>query len=135
MAPKVLIDADALFAFISPLDPHYNKAQVLRNKISQEEVLLAVTTLAEVVTTLGRKLNRKVSLGVLDYVREGGFNLIAVDEELMILAEDYYRRQASKKNTFFDCLNMAVAKSYGVDFIFSFDRGYELNGFKLLGNG
>lgn len=132
MASKILIDADALFAFISPADPHYNQVQLLKNKVPPEGVMLAVTTLAEVVTTLGRKLNRNVSLKVLDYIKEGGFNLIPVDEEVMFLAEDYYRKQVSKKNTFFDCLNMAVAKAYEADFIFSFDRGYEQNGFRLL---
>lgn len=129
---KILIDADAIFALIVKADANHNKAKQLLHANGDNEFILPGTTFAEVITTFGRKIDKKLSLAVIDYVYENKFEVESVDAATILLAENYYRNQNSKKNTFFDCINMAIAKSYAADYIFSFDHGYEQNGFKLL---
>ena len=129
---KVLIDSDALIALVGSNDPNHDKAVKIYKKFTGAQIYLTNTTFGEVITALGRKVSREVSLVCLDYIASQAFGKIYLNELQTVEAEVFYRNQTSKKNTFFDCLNMAVAKTFGVDFIFSFDQGYEKNGFKLL---
>jgi predicted nucleic acid-binding protein len=71
---------------------------------------------------------RKVLGGLL----ASGYEIIPVDESLLRTAQKYFERQKSWRETMFDCVNMAVAEVYEVEAIFSFDKGYKKNGFKLL---
>lgn len=129
---KIILDADALFASVFENDPSHSKSLEILKKYFDSDWYLAETTFAEIISTIGRKVDKKISLKVIDFVRSHAFVIVYMNEELFKLGEEYYRKQNSKKNTFFDCLNMALAKTYQADYIFTFDRGYEQNGFKLL---
>ena len=61
----------------------------------------------------------------------GGFEVEYVDAETMQQAAKLYNPQGSKQNTFFDAIVAATAKSLKADIIFSFDKWYEKQGFKL----
>lgn len=128
----IIVDADAIFALFFSTDSSHKNALVLLDKYLENNFILANTTFSEVITALGRKTDRKTSLEVVDYIHDQNFVLEPVTNDILLIAENYYRKQTSKKNTFFDCLNMALAKTYQADYIFTFDRGYEQNGFKLL---
>jgi len=128
----IIVDADAIFALFFSTDSNNKNAVTLLDKYLENNFILANTTFSETITALGRKADKKISLEVLDYIHNQNFVLEPVTNDILLIAESYYRKQNSKKNTFFDCLNMALAKAYQADCIFSFDRGYEQNGFKLL---
>lgn len=128
----ILFDSDGLIALSKADDVNHKKAIELLGKISDEKLIIPNTTLAEAVTSLGRKVGKKESFLLLDYLRNEKFSPFTVDGELFSLAENFYRKQSSRKNTFFDCINMAVAQTLSAEFIFSFDKSYVQNGFKLL---
>lgn len=48
-------------------------------------------------------------------------------------ALEIFKKQTSKNARFTDAVNMAIMESEGIDFIFSFDRDYLKNKFKLFG--
>jgi predicted nucleic acid-binding protein len=62
---------------------------------------------------------------------EPSFNVVEVNKQTLIKASDYFSPKTSKKNTLFDCIVAALAEEYKADAIFSFDRFYSRNGFKL----
>jgi len=134
MNNAVLVDTDAFFAIIEDCDSNHEKAlKIIESLKPSATFTLLETTVAEAATTLHRKSNKASSLKFLKYIKREGFSVFFTDSTLLSLAETYYLKQHSKKNTFFDCLVMAAAKTYKVDAIFSFDKGYKTNGFKLLG--
>ena len=129
---KVLLDSDAVIALVKEDDASHEPAVKLFKKYKEIEIFIADTTLSESVTTLGRRVSRETSYLCLDFLRQSSFIIVFIDEKIIESAEQYYRQQTSVKNTFVDCINMAVAKAYHLDAIFSFDKGYSQNGFKLL---
>ena len=56
-----------------------------------------------------------------------------VNEGIMQLAVGLFNPKSSKKNTFFDAIVAATAKSLNADTIFSFDGWYKKIGFNLSG--
>lgn len=134
MSDGILVDTDAFFAIIEKDDSNHERAlKIIKELKPGTTFTLLETTIAEAATTLRRKSSKTSSLKFLKYIKSEGFSVFFTDATLLALAETYYLKQRSKKNTFFDCLVMAAAKIYNVDAIFSFDKGYKTNGFKLLG--
>ena len=60
------------------------------------------------------------------------FISLDMTEALIAEAIAIYLEQTSKKESLFDCYVMAAAKKIKADAIFSFDKGYQKNGFKLV---
>jgi predicted nucleic acid-binding protein len=52
-------------------------------------------------------------------------HVLVLDEKIMTLAKEYFFAQTNKYTSFVDCANMAAAKIYKLDRIFSFDKLYE----------
>lgn len=130
---KLVIDTDALFALFVETDANHMKAVELRRKIpSDTEIYVANFILAESATLIGRRLGRKFAERFVLQFGGRGFSEVVVDKYMGVVVRKYFLKQTSKDVTYFDCVNMAVAETYCADAIFSFDRGYVQNGFKLL---
>lgn len=130
---RLVVDTDVLFASFVKTDAHHKKVAALRKKLPDDTVIyLANCILAETVTLLARRVGKEAADRFLQSLEAGGLEMIVVDEKLLNLTKKYFLKQTSKEETFFDCVNMAAAQSYSADAIFSFDKGYKKNGFKLL---
>lgn len=129
---NILIDADAIFALIVATDPNHKKAVNLQHKLKETTISILNTTIAEIATVLFRKVSHQTAVLFLKDVAGGDLLILTADERLMSKAVKYFQKQTAKNVSFFDCLNMAAVEEYGFKAIFSFDKGYQKNGFKLV---
>lgn len=133
----VLMDSDAIVAIFSDKDANHAKAKIFRQIIKDQEnsIAMATSTIAECVTTLRRRHNRPDwAKGFLDLITFEPMILFPVDDTTIFSATKIYNPFASKKHTFFDAINVAVAQKEGIEVIFSFDDFYRSLGLKLAGD-
>ena len=60
-------------------------------------------------------------------------NLVRVDEELMLKAWSYFKKQDDKRYSFTDCTSFALMKEMRLTHCLAFDRHFEQAGFRLFG--
>jgi len=132
--PLIVVDADAIIGQTDPKDLHHHKSLNISRKLLElrAHVLYPVTAILEANAYMQRVLNDTPSAyKVAKAMSEPSFNVVEVNKQTLIKASDYFSPKTSKKNTLFDCIVAALAEEYKADAIFSFDRFYSINGFKL----
>lgn len=133
----VLIDADAFVALIKKNDNNHLKAREIKRLLTEENSNFYITNFvfSEIATVLSQRLNHKASVKFIDDLENenSNINVIKINEDINKLAIKIFKNQTSKNVSFVDCLNMAVMKKYRWGTIFSFDKTYKKNGFKLAG--
>lgn len=136
MNKLVIADADALVALSLEDDPHYQKAVKISQALIKQSatIIYPVTVFPEAITFLKRALNQSQKAHAINKkLQDGVFNIEYIDANIFTLATKYFDQASSKKNTFFDAIVAATAKSLKTDSIFSFDDWYSKLGFKLVG--
>ena len=136
--PLIVIgDADGLIAVLSSEDANHEKAVSTVEQLLQydAQTVFPLTTIAETVTTLKRKL-RRVDLAekVIKQITRGTLSIENVDTDMLSVALKVFDPKASKQNTLFDALVVATAKKLNTKVIFSTDDWYEKLGFILAVN-
>lgn len=134
-AERLLVDADALVALNNQKDTNYKKAVFLSEKIARENIALAVADPAfgEAVTVISQRLGIKKAVDLAEIVLASPIEIVEVNSFLRERALEIFKRQTSKNARFTDAINMAIMESEKIDSIFSFDRDYLKNKFKLFG--
>ncbi len=130
----VVVDTDALIALVNKDDFLALDAVKTLEDLYANEVKLVypATTIVEAITTFQRKLSNSALAGdIAQMLREGQFNIVPVDQNLLEQAETLFKPKGSKQNTMFDAVVAAVAKTTNADAIFSFDNWYEKVGLRL----
>ncbi len=130
----VLVDSDAIVAIFSEKDANHAKAKIFRQIIKNQEnsISMVTSTIAECVTTLRRRHNHPDwAEGFLELIAAEAMILFPVDDATIFSAAKIYDPYASKKHTFFDAINVAVAQKEGIETIFSFDDFYRSFGLRL----
>lgn len=131
----VLIDADAFVALIKKNDSNHQRAEKISDFLTKKDSSLYTTNFvfSEIITVLSQRIDHQTAINFInDFKNSKEVNLIRVDEEIEEAAIKIFKNQTSKNVSFGDCLNMAVLKRYKWDTIFSFDKVYKKNGFKLV---
>ena len=133
MAEVILVDSDVLFALNSKDDANFERARQISRDLVKAGFEFAISNfvLAEIVTLLSYRAGHRKAVGFLEKITRDEFPIIRVDDALEELAYQIFKKQTSKNVSVVDCVNMAVLKKYGWETIFSFDRIYLKNGFKL----
>lgn len=130
----VVADADILVALYFKKDALRSRVADISRKFLKTgvRVIFPNTAIAEAITTMQRKLSNSTAADLLnqDY-KQGILEVEYVDEGIMRGASEFFNPHGSKKNTFFDALVAATAKSLNSDTIFSFDTWYKKLGFNL----
>lgn len=130
----VVGDADAIIAQANPEDLNHNEAvRITRELISsQVRLIYPVTAVIEAVTHIQRALNSGVTaFGTAQLMVDPAVEVVEVNKQTLTKAINYFSPTTSKKNTLFDCVVATVAKENKADAIFSFDKFYKKQGFKL----
>lgn len=129
VASKIIIgDADILVSRFFLGDGNHGKVEELAEKLMENAYILKFpnTTILEAVTALKRSLNQpELASLVNSKYQNGEFGVIYVDETIQKLASEIFAKEKSKKNTIFDCLVLATAKTIKAAGIFSFDSWYK----------
>ena len=134
MSKFVVGDADALVALADQKDANHNKALKTSEWLRARayEVLFPNTAILEAITALKRAKNlpQKAHLINKQYQAEA-FLVKFVDAEIQLRASIRFENTVSKKNTIFDAIVAETAIEIEADYIFSFDKWYLKEGFKL----
>jgi len=130
----VVVDADMIIAQLDNEDTHH--ANVLRISdflIKQKaQILYPVTAIAEANAHIQRVLGDSVRAHrMATAFIDTDVQVIKVNHHIFQQAVKYFSPTMSKKNTLFDCIVVAIAEKHHADAIFSFDKFYQKNGFKL----
>lgn len=131
---KVVVDADAIIAMLSPEDLHHLQAMAISRRLLEEKATIIYPTTAIIeATTYTQRVQNNTS-GAFEMARgiiQSGAQIIEVDRVVIERAMKYFSPVSSKKNTLFDCIVAAIAELNGAEVIFSFDKFYKTKGFKL----
>jgi predicted nucleic acid-binding protein len=128
-----VIDTDALLGIFRPGDPHHLTSLALLDKLFQrdDEIFLLSTTLAEFALLASSRIGIKETKKSVKLIMTSNYPTLDITEGLTAKAVELYYGQTSKEESLFDCYVMAAAWKIHADYIFSFDKGYEKNGFML----
>ncbi|OGK50047.1 hypothetical protein A3A55_03740 [Candidatus Roizmanbacteria bacterium RIFCSPLOWO2_01_FULL_40_14] len=132
--PRVVVDSDAIIAQTNPKDELHGEAMTISQRLADLNAFLIypATTIAESATHMQRVLNSTASaIGTIQYMIEPTVFVAEVNQQTLKSARNYMNPRSSKKNTIFDAIVATVAEKYDADAIFSFDKFYKRNGFKL----
>ena len=130
----VVGDADSIVARANPNDLKHQEAKKITDRLSdlEAQLIYPVTAVVEAVTFIQRALNSGATAygTAVEFIESG--QVAEVDEEIYSRAvNDFFDASVSKQDTLFDCIVAAVAKKYGAEAIFSFDKFCQKHGFKL----
>jgi len=130
----VLIDADAFVALIKKNDGNHKRAEKISDFLTKKGSFFYTTNFvfSETITVLSQRVDHQTAINFIDDFKNlEEVNLVPFDEEIKEMAIKIFKNQTSKNVSFVDCINMAVLKKYRWNTIFSFDKIYTKNGFKL----
>lgn len=130
----VVGDADALISLFFIDDKHHKYSFFINQQLDKAGIVIIFpnTAIAEAITTLQRKLSLpKISEYINKQYLKGRFEVNYVNEQIMHTASEIFNPYRSKRNTYFDTIVAATAKTLNADAIFSFDNWYTKLGFKL----
>lgn len=130
-----IADADIIISLYFTDDVNHQKVSDLIAKAVGSFYIIKYpnTAILEAITTLKRSLNKpEIAIMVNKNFLNGEFNIVYVDESIQKLASEIFAKEKSKKNTIFDCLVLATAKTIRAAGIFSFDSWYKRQGFKMV---
>lgn len=131
----VIADADIIISLYYADDVNHQKVNDLVAKAVDSFYIIKYpnTAILEAITTLKRSLNKpEVAALVNNNFLNGEFNIVYVDETIQKLASEIFVKEKSKKNTIFDAVVLATAKTLKAAGIFSFDSWYKKQGFKTI---
>ena len=130
----IFVDSDAFIAIYSKKDFHHKEVIRISKNLKKNKTPLITSwdVIDETATKLSFFLSKKTSLQFLKTLIRGKIAIIYPDEKTSQEAIKIFKKQTSKRVSLTDCTNMAIAQSKGIETLFSFDKHYEKNCFKLL---
>lgn len=131
---NVIVDTDVLLGLYNSGDIHHSEAVELAKKVLEKKmnIFILPTTLGEFALLASSKIGKRDSQKAISHLMNSDFLTTDITLELTKEAIELYEKQTSKEESLFDCFIMATAKKLFCDGIFSFDKGYRKNGFKLI---
>ena len=130
----IVVDTDAIIAQVKKDDRNHQKAKLTSASLVSlnAQVIYPATTIVETVTFIQRPLNNPpLAYGTAQLMAGSSAQVAEVNQQILNDAMKYFSSTGSKKNTLFDCIVVAIAKKVHADAIFSFDKFYKKQGFKL----
>ena len=123
---QILVDSDAFVGWMNDNDAHHKKATDVFKKIKENQIKMMTNSwvVAETATVLSHRRGQSTARKFLQKIRDTGFPVIHVDEQLEQEATKVFELQEKKGTSMVDCGNVATIKREGIDFIFSFDKFY-----------
>ena len=132
----ILVDADVLVALAKNDDSNHKKALEISEGLQEEGAFwyFSPFTVAEAATVLSHKVSHESACDFLREIRNLDILIIYLHDRDVSLADKWFLKQKKKGTSYFDCYNMALMDRYSKTFdaIFSFDKVYKDNNFRLV---
>lgn len=136
ISTKIVIgDADSLVALAYQGDANHSRAIKINKWLLSKgyEIVYPNTAILEAITALKRSLNLVDEAHVINRQYQAGAFLVKfVNADIQLRASERFGKTISKKNTIFDAIVAETAVEIEADYIFSFDRWYSKEGFRLV---
>lgn len=130
---NILIDADALVALVKEDDANHRKAVKIAQKIKKDSLFISPLTIPEAASVISHRVSQPAAKVFLKEARKRKLAVISLNAELEEKADEVFLDQKTKGTSWPDCLNIAIAKKYAIEAIFSFDKVYSKSGLRVLG--
>lgn len=129
----IIADSDSMIAQGNLDDANHKKGVLIAEKLSQigATVIYPSCIVVEAATMMQRRIDPNMAKGTLSLMIDPSIIIEPVDQSIIAGALKYFDPEATKENTIFDCCVAAVADKYKADYIFSWDKFYKKNGFRL----
>ena len=127
----ILVDADFYIGLFHNEDAHNDQCRRIFPKI-KENIITTWDVVDEVTTKLLYFNKKEIAVNFVASMLKADKYLVWPNHELLTLALKILIKQKNKHVSFTDCMNMAVAKEKNIEYLLSFDKNYEKNGFKLF---
>lgn len=130
----ILIDADAFIGLRNEKDAHHQQARMLLEGLNSRQVVYMTSwdVIQETATKLSYYAGKGHCEAFLNYLDHSGIEVLYPNSQRANKAKRVMLSIPSKRVSLTDAMNMALAQEIGADYIFSFDKVYPQNGFKLL---
>lgn len=128
----ISVDTSALISFFNPLDSNHDLAVKILKSLDKSPAIMvtSVDAYSETLNTLWKKLGRKVTAEVAEYLNNQKQFLLVDTSEIADLALQKFKT-AKKSPSFTDCIVMATADKYQTKEVFGFDECFVKNGYIL----
>lgn len=132
--PKIFIDADAYVAIANSQDANHKLAIIIAKILAKKNIAIFTSNFAfgEAVTVVSQKVALETA-SRMGYDIPKGVTIIDVNSLQREKALERFSQQTSKNTRFTDMVNMVLMDELGITTVFSFDKHYRKNGYKLLG--
>ena len=122
----VLIDSDALVGWFWAADSHHAEATQIFHTLEATDQQLVLTSLVvgETATVLSHRSGQALARTFLDHIERSKVPVIHITEELNAAAIALFKAQTVKGTSLTDCANAVVARQFGIQELFSFDKVY-----------
>lgn len=130
----IIVDSDGFIGSLNPVNYHHQSSHKIFQKLIAEryKLIYPSTTVVETVIFLQGRLNSPfLADQVIKLINSNQLIIEPVDDKILQDATTYMNLKSSKHHTLFDAVIAAIAKKYKADAIFSFDKFYKKQGFKL----
>ena len=134
----LLVDSDVFIALINENDSNHYKAKKGVNFLNQKRFIRLYTNnfvVSETATDLSYKISQSTAHQFLKDILKSDIVIFQVNERLQIMAYEKFLSIKRKGTSMVDCINMALLDYLNQRTIFSFDKGYEKEGYKLFTEG
>ena len=121
---SVLLDASHIIAFYALDDPNNQRASEITKEISEGVYgsnMISEYVFDETITLLKRYLGHKKASGIGDYLLHS-ILFLKVDQQ--IFDDSWILSKKFDQLSFTDCTNIALMKHYGIEYLATFDSGF-----------
>ena len=134
MAGEVLLDTSGFFALMDARDPAHLKARHwIGSHRGRARLVTTEWIIGETCTLLVARKRPHLVAPFLDYLeRSAALLVLNPDQELLVSAKKFIRRQAEHGYSFVDCLSFCVMKGRRISQALTTDEHFRRAGFSAL---
>ena len=132
----VFVDTSAWIAIVSRVDSRHEQARAYyRSLMSDTDLVTSDYVLGESITFLAYRHRRHEALELHSMVQAAthinALTMEWITPSVHDNAWDIFQRYDDQIFSYCDCTSIAICSSRSVDFVFGFDRDFEVAGFEL----
>lgn len=130
---KIFVDTSVLVALNNIEDPTYSRAFQISKKIFSKNLELVTSNhiISETLTILSQKVAHQTAIDFKElWVPK--MEVVHIGEILEETAFEIFKKLTSKNVSFVNCTSFALMKEFGILTVFTFDKDFKKQGFKIL---
>lgn len=130
---RIFVDTSAIVAVSNLVDPNNILAVEILQKVQVQapEFVISNYVIAEILTVLSQKVSKSDAIQFKEEKLEK-MEVVRINEYLEHQAFEIFKKIKSKNVSFVDCTSFALMQSLGIKTVFTFDKDFKKQGFRIL---